>query len=92
MLYLSGRKRREFFRPLRSIWTDNISKCQRKEIEDVDWIYLAQDKAHWPVLFAHLNELLSSVRRGQFFFFCNMKKVGFRKYPIVPYSMELFHM
>jgi hypothetical protein len=21
-----------------------------------------------------------------------MKKVGFRKYPIVPYSMELFHM
>jgi len=64
------------------------------ETEEVDWIYLAQDKAHWPVLFARLNELLSSVGRGQFFFFGKMKIVGFRKYHIpwnyfIP-DMEVF--
>jgi hypothetical protein len=79
---MSGRKRRVIFRLLRSRWTDNIKSFQEIDIEEVDWIYLSQDKAHWPVFFAHVNELLSSVRRGQFFLFCKIKTVGFRKYPI----------
>jgi hypothetical protein len=59
------------------------------EVEDFDWIYLAQDEAYWPVSFVHLNEVLSSATSGQFFLFCKTKYSRFQE---VPCSMELFHV
>jgi hypothetical protein len=78
---LAGRKGGEFLDLRLGSGRIILTSVKEMELEVVDWIYLAQDKAHWPVMFALLKFLVQQ-EAGSFSCFARPSTVGSKKHPV----------